>query len=195
MAAVSFSFLIGWNVAGLSVLIGILCFILNRNRFAGSSLSVKDAGRHLKSGSLWLLLLLPLAMNGLSIGASAYVMPTFNEHLGERIALMVAEVPLAVLLLQIALLALGEEIAWRGFFQKQLGRLAPAWLAIMATSVVFAFGHVAAGDFMLVSYDLVFIFLNSVLYGFIYHKTGNLWLSSASHFIANLAVILMLMQI
>ncbi|WP_197462255.1 CPBP family intramembrane glutamic endopeptidase [Bhargavaea cecembensis] len=195
MAAISFSFFIGLNIAGLSVLIGILCFILNRNRSADSSLSVTNAGRHLKSGSVWLLLLLPLVMNGLSIGASTYIMPTFNEHLRERIALMVAEVPLAVLALQIALLALGEEIAWRGFFQKQLGRLAPALPAILVTSIVFALGHAAAGDFMLVSYDLVFIFINSMLYGFIYHKTGNLWLSSASHFIANLVVILVLMQI
>lgn len=60
---------------------------------------------------------------------------------------------------------------------------------------MFAFGHAASGDFALVAYDLVFIIINSVIYGFIYHKTGNLWLSTAAHFIANLAVILGLMQI
>ncbi|MCM3086972.1 hypothetical protein M3557_03500 [Bhargavaea ginsengi] len=122
MVAVSFSFFIGWNIAGLSVLIGILCFVLGRKRYAKGSLGVKEAGWHLKSGTVWLWLLLTLMMNGFSVGVSAYVMPAFNEHLHERIALMVAEVPLAVLVLQIALMALGEEIAWRGFFQKQLER-------------------------------------------------------------------------
>ncbi len=195
MAAVSFSFLIGWKVAGLSVVLGIACFVLNQNRYADRSLSVREAGRQLKSGIIWLWLLLPLVMNGFSMAASAYVMPAFNEHLHERIALMVAEVPLAVLVLQIALMALGEEIAWRGFFQKQLGRVMAIWPAIGITSIVFAFGHAASGDFTLVAYDLVFIMIDSVIYGFIYHKTGNLWLSTAAHFIANLAVILALVQI
>lgn len=195
MAAVSFSFLIGWNVAGLSVIIGIVCFILNRKRYADRSLSAREAGRQLKSGSVWLWILLPLFMNGLSVGASVYVVPAYSEHLHDRITLMVAEVPLAVLVLQIALLALGEEIAWRGFFQKHLRRLISVWPAILLTSLIFAFGHAASGEIALVAYDLVFIFINSMLYGFIYHKTSNLWLSTAAHFIANLAVILGLMQI
>lgn len=82
--------------------------------------------------------------------------------------------------------ALGEEIAWRGFFQRQLSfgtRLLPA---LLLSSFLFTIGHFTAADLILVFYGLTFTFINGCLLGLIYYKTNNIWLSTLAHFMANL---------
>ena len=37
----------------------------------------------------------------------------------------------------------------------------------------------------MVVFGVSFVFINSVLYGVVYHKTKNAWISTISHFAAN----------
>lgn len=45
---------------------------------------------------------------------------------------------------------------------------------------------------MIVAYDISFVFINSILYGIIFYKTNNAWISAISHFIANLFSVIVL---
>lgn len=86
-----------------------------------------------------------------------------------------------------------EEIGWRALFQNHLNKVLPIIPVLFITSVLFAFGHLTEGNTIIVIYDIFFIFINSILYGIIFHKTNNAWISAISHFMANLFSIIVLL--
>lgn len=89
-------------------------------------------------------------------------------------------------IIQFLVFALGEEIAWRAFFQQQLNKALPIIPVLLSSSLLFALGHFKAGNPVVVVYGLIIIFINSFLYGIVFHKTKNAWVSTISHFIANI---------
>ncbi|WP_067729844.1 hypothetical protein [Oceanobacillus damuensis] len=82
-------------------------------------------GANLKEKSIWIWVVLPLIMNVVCFVLSTLFLPEFIENIYDRIESMISLKTLLLLVLQLAILALGEEIAWRGFFQKQLSKLLP----------------------------------------------------------------------
>ncbi len=79
------------------------------------------------------------------------------------------------------------------FFQNQLSKALPIIPALLITSALFALGHLAEGNTIIVIYDIFFIFINSILYGIIFHKSNNAWISAIAHFIANVFSIIILL--
>ncbi len=190
MAVVSFSNFFGYNVAGISVIIGILFFfikrMLERKTASENTLNIRTIGANLKDKSVWFWITLPLIMNILCIALATLFLPEFIDHIYGRTEIVVSANMLMLLILQLAIAALGEEIAWRGFFQKQLSKWLPIIPTLILTSILFSIGHFAAGNIAVVGYDIFFIFINSFLYGIVFYKTNNVYISAISHFIANL---------
>jgi membrane protease YdiL (CAAX protease family) len=83
-------------------------------------------------------------------------------------------------LVLIALLpAVGEELVFRGVVQRQLmRRIAPPWLALILTAAIFSFIHLQFEGF------LPRLLLGLVL-GWLYWRTGNLWVPVIAHFFNN----------
>lgn len=196
MAVVSFSNLFGLNIAGISVLIGIAFFFINKAQekqpFISSGLDIKAIGTDLKDRKIGLWLALPIIMDAVSIIISKMFLPEYIEHVLTRTAIFLSFDKVILLVFQLAVLALGEEIAWRAFFQKQLSKGLPLLPVLLISSVLFAFGHLAMGNITIVIYDIFFVFINSILYGIIFHKTNNAWISAISHFSANLFSVIIL---
>ena len=86
---------------------------------------------------------------------------------------------------QLIIGALIEEIAFRGFFVGKGMKLFPYWLCMLVSSAVFAAGHYYPGDIAVVAFDLLFIFIDSLIFSAIYRKTGNCVVSAIAHFLAN----------
>ena len=70
-----------------------------------------------------------------------------------------------------------EEFAFRGVLLSALRKYG-AGFAIMASALVFAFAH---GDFA----NVVFAFFAGLVFGFLYVRTGNLWVSICIHALNN----------
>lgn len=196
MGILSFSNLIGLKIAGMSVVIGVVFFFINK---ISEKQSDKDAGldissikANLKDKSIWLWLALPLIMDAVSITISKLFLPEYIEHVLARTEIFVSFDKVVIMVLQLIILALGEEIAWRAFFQKQLNKALPVAHTLLISSVLFALGHFTEGNAVIVVYDVFFIFINSVLYGIIFYKSNNAWVSAISHFVANLFSIVVL---
>ena len=89
-----------------------------------------------------------------------------------------------------ALLALiigpGEEILWRGFVQSYLVQRFGAARGIACSAVLYAFVHVASGNFILVAAALAC----GLFWGALYQKHRSLLLNSTSHIAWDLAVFL-----
>jgi uncharacterized protein len=187
---VSFAPILGFSIAGISIIVGIAFFFINnaleKKTAAENGLDEKKIRANLKDKTIWFWIVLPLVMNVVCIGLAKFILPEYIEHLFARIVLVISFDKILLLVLQLAVLALGEEIAWRAFFQKQLNKAVSIVPTFIITSIIFALGHIAEGNSFVVIYDIFFIFVNSVIYGVIFYKTNNAWISATSHFVANL---------
>ncbi|MBK8555342.1 MAG: CPBP family intramembrane metalloprotease [Lewinellaceae bacterium] len=87
---------------------------------------------------------------------------------------------LLVNLIIIALLpAVGEELVFRGVFQKQLHRrIANPWVVIVLAGAVFSAIHLQFEGFLP-------RWMLGITLGWLYWRTGNLWVSMAAHFFNN----------
>ncbi len=195
MAAISFFNLFGLPIAGLTVPIGVVFFFLDKGKtpFAQSGLGFKGIGKALSDKRIWFWLASPLLMNIVALGLAKLIMPEFIDHVLARTAGLLSFNKIALLTVQLAVFAVLEEIAWRAFFQDQLHKAIPAPLAVLFSSVLFGLAHVAAGNPAVVIYDVFFVIVNSCLYGVIFHKTNNAWVSAIAHFAANLFSVIVLL--
>jgi membrane protease YdiL (CAAX protease family) len=196
MAVLSCANLFGLSIAGLAVILGVACFFiqkaLTKQTLPESGLDIRAIGKQLKDRKLWIWIALPLLMDVVCYFLGKSFVPGYVEHVLGRVDTILSLDQVALLVVQLAVLALGEEIAWRGFFQNQLSKALPLWSTLIIPSLFFAIGHVAAGNLGVVIYDVFFIFVNSILYGVIFQKTQNAWISGISHFAANLFSLLIL---
>ena len=118
-------------------------------------------------------------------------LPEFNEHVNNRASFAISGDLIKTILIM-AVLTLGEEIAWRGFFQKQTTKIIKFIPSIILTSLLFALGHFSTGSFAVVAYDLLFVFIDSSLFGLIFKETDNAWCSWIPHFLADILGVLLL---
>lgn len=190
MAAVSFTNVFGLNLSSAAIIAGIVFFfidkVIEKQPMSGSGLDFKVIGKNLKDKKIWIWLALPIAMDAVCVSLSAVVLPEYIEYETARAG---AFVPIELSVSSVLLFfvfALGEEIAWRAFFQNKLGRILPAAPVLLLTSFLFTLGHYQQGNPAIVLFGLLFTFINSMLYGIIFRKTNNAWVSALSHFAANI---------
>lgn len=197
MTVVSFSNLFGLKIAGASVIIGVIFFFVNKvyekQPFQGSGLDIKAIRSNFKDKGIWFWVILPLIMNAVSITISKLFLPEYIGHVLARTETFLSFDKVILMVFQLAVLALGEEIAWRAFFQKQLNKAFSIIPVLLISSILFAFGHFSQGDVLIVVYDIFFVFVNSILFGIIFYKSNNAWISAISHFSANLFSIIILL--
>lgn len=199
MAVLSFTNLFGVNISGASIFVGVIFFFINkvheRQPMKGSGLDIKSIGTDLKNRGIWIWLVLPIIMDAICVAVSILYLPQYVEYEAQRAGSFVAiELSLSSVL-QFFIFALGEEIAWRAFFQNQLSKVMPIIPVLLVSSFLFTLGHFTAADPVVVTYGLLFTFINSVLYGVIFHKTENAWVSTIAHFAANIFEVILFVMI
>ena len=187
MAALSLTNLFGIALAGYSVIVGVVFFFIDKGKgsWTNSGLDIAAIRNNLSDIKIWLWILLPTVLNFVAVGLSALILPEFIDHVVSRTGQMLSFDKMLLLFVQLAILALGEEIAWRAFFQKQASKALSPAIAIIIASTLFSLGHLSSGALPVVVYDLVFVALNSIVYGIVFKKTNNAWVSALSHLLAN----------
>lgn len=190
MAVLSFGNFAGQSFANAVISIGILLFFVNRavekNPDDCQTLSFQPIREQLKHKETFLWLFLPTVVTLTHVTISSNFLPEYIEYEKGRAGAFIAIEFSIVSALLFFVFALGEEIVWRAFFQTQLMKGMTPIIAIVLSSILFTLGHYQPGDPALVLYGLTFTFINGALFGFIYYKTGNVWISTAAHFLANM---------
>lgn len=185
------------NIAVLTILFSISYLIIENKNNKGKAEDIGFIPKNILSDikNYWWLILLPIVFCIVSTGLSKLVLPEFNLHVLERVKPMLLMDKLLLLIPQMLILAFGEEIAFRAFFQTKLCNIIkPIW-AIIITSLIFAIAHFSADSISIVVYDLFFVFIDSVIYGMIYQRTKNVFSCTISHFLANIIGLLTLLLI
>lgn len=178
------------TIAGYAVFVGIAFFFiaeaLAKTPGAESGLRFKTVPADMKKPGvlLWTLLPMASAIATLIIGNLIFS-GDFVSHVMGRTSSMLSFDKIPLLIGQVIIAALGEEIAFRGFFVGKGMKLFPFWLCAVVSSVIFAAGHIAAGTVGLVVYDVSTIFIDSMLYTIVYRKSGNCLISAISHMLSN----------
>ena len=183
------------KLSGISVIVGVIAYFVtrktNKTKYEGFNIKTifKDFKNHPRA---IVFAILPFITCILSTVIANKFLPEFNEHVNNRASFAISGDLIKTILIM-AVLTLGEEIAWRAFFQKQTTKMIKFIPSIILTSILFALGHYSSGSFIVVAYDLLFVFIDSVLFGLIFKETDNAWCSWIPHFLADiLAVIIIL---
>ncbi len=178
------------NIAGYSVFVGIAFFFITeavaKTKDPESGLRFKTIGSDLKKPGVLLWMLLPSVSGIVTLVVGNLIFSgEFAAHVMGRTGTFLSFNQAALLIGQVILAAFGEEIAYRGFFFGKSSKLFPVWLCALASSAVFAAGHIAAGNTALVVYDVAAVFIDSLIFSVIYHKSGNCVISTFSHILGN----------
>lgn len=88
-----------------------------------------------------------------------------------------------------------EEVAFRSFFQERLSWFIKPTFAILLTSVVFGFMHFSKGSPLIVSFDILGIIIDSIVYGIIYNKTKNIFASWIIHYLADIVGFILILAV
>ena len=182
------------KLSGISVMVGVVAFFVTRktNKSKTEGLNIKTIFKDFKNNPKSIIYaLFPFISVILCTIIANKFMPEFTNHLKDRIN-FVTSADLMRTILTMAVLTLGEEIAWRGFFQKQTSKKIHYILSIIATSLLFALGHYSAGSFKIVAYDLLFVFIDSSLFGLVFKETDNAWCSWIPHFLADVLALFLI---
>ena len=182
------------KLVSFTLVIGIVVFFITREPEDKDAMSLKAIPQLLKNTKTIVLVVMPMVMNILCLTLAKWLVPEFLEHLSERTDFLAFD-KFLILLAELLIAALGEEIAWRGFYLKQLSKMSPFGVAVLITAVLFSLCHLASGNTIVVLYDLLFIVINAVFYGLVYKRTNNILISTLSHFLANLLGVLALLVI
>lgn len=178
------------QIAGFGVFVGIAFFFiveaLTKTRDADSGLRFKTIAMDIRKPGVLLWTLLPIAsVIATHIAGNLIFSGDFINHVIGRTDSMLAFNMIPLLAVQVVIAALGEEIAYRGFFVGKAMKIFPFWPCAVVSSIVFAAGHIAPGNVSIVIYDVATIFIDSIIYTIVYRKSGNCLISTISHILSN----------
>ena len=181
------------KLAGLTILFGIAGFFIVSfiTKSKSEGLRIQDFFKDLKSARVIVLILIPVLINILTFIPEKIFFPGFLEHVNNRIDFLDPS-KTVILVVELIVAALGEEIAWRAFFQQQTTKSMGFLPSVALTSFLFAMCHFAFDNPWIVILDMAEIFINSVFYGLVFKETKNAWCSTLSHFLANLTAMIFL---
>ena len=182
------------KLSGISVIVWVIAYFVTRkaNKNKDEGLNIKTIFKDFKEHPKAIVFaILPFITCILSTVIANKFLPEFNEHVNNRASFAISEDLIKTILLM-AVLTLGEEIAWRGFFQKQTTKIIKFIPSIILTSLLFALGHYSSGSFIVVAYDLLFVFIDSSLFGLVFKETDNAWCSWIPHFLADILGVLLI---
>ena len=180
------------KIAGYSMFVGIAFFFITeaagKTRGSQSGLRFNTIATDLKKPGVMIWMLLP-SVSGVATLAVGNLLFSgeFVPYVMGRTSVMLSFDKLVLMIGQVIIAAFGEEIAFRGFFFGKSSRLFPVWVCAVVSSAVFAAGHIAAGSAGIVAYDVATIFIDSLIFTAVYHRSGNCVVSTFSHILGNAA--------
>lgn len=178
------------QIAGYAVFVGIAFFFIveavSKTRDAESGLRFKTVLADIKKPGVLFWIFMPTVSAIITfIVGNLIFNEEFISHVLGRTNSMLSFDKIPLLIAQVIIAALGEEIAFRGFFVGKTMKIFPFWLCAVVSSIAFAAGHIAAGNLGIVAYDVATIFIDSIFFSIIYRKSGNCLISAISHILSN----------
>lgn len=145
---------------------------------------IKADGGFFRSDSYGIVL--GLVVSAVLLAIYTAVIYFYGLYSGQH--MVINSLPPAFILTQLLMVALPEEVFFRGYLQKKLGNNIKG---VIIVSLLFALGHfitlcLAGGHNIAICSQAVLTFFPSLVMGYLYLRTGTLWASIIFHFFANI---------
>ncbi len=139
-----------------------------------------------------LVLLVVVGTQALMALSARAFWPELFGHIEARLPLGPPNVGVAL----VVTLLLGtflEELVYRGLFQERLSWLIGGTPALVLVAIVFGLMHIAPGNPAIVAVDVLGVIVDGAIYGAIFARSHNLYVSWLAHFGADLAGLALLL--
>ncbi len=166
---------------------------LRRRTWAENGFSIRSIPSGLRQTFLWLLLV-AFGTQALFIFGGYFFLPEFFAHVIARVPIDIGSLN-ANLFISLAVATFLEELLFRALFQNRLGAFVSPAVAIGLVSLVFALGHYSSGPALIVFVDLLSVFVDSLIYGIIFQRSRNVFVSWVPHYLADIFSIVVLLLI
>lgn len=127
----------------------------------------------------YLILLVGVVSPLLTFLIGKYCVPGFIVHVKSRLPINASAMISTIITIIIGTFL--EEVIFRGFLQGRLEWFLTPIMSIIISSCLFAFMHYSSGSIAVVALDMLGIFVDSIIYGFIFTKTKNIFTSWIGH--------------
>lgn len=148
------------------------------------------------------ILLVTVFTQYFSLIIGKYYFPEYILHIKSRMPSAVGAISstktfviIIIALLFNAIIALYEELIYRGFFIERLSWFIKPFYAILLPTLLFAAMHFTQGSISVVLYDLSGVMIDGFIYGIIYYRTKNIYASWFAHFLANIIGVIFFMKL
>jgi len=178
------------SLAGLAGIVPVIYFLIERRVRRRNHNKTYTFLMDLKKNWYWILLV-AVGFQTLDLFVFTLYLPEMMEHIALRTPLLNENLSIK-LMITILIAALGEEIAFRGLIQARFSWYLKPYVSIPLTSIIFALMHLSDGNALIVTMDMASVFLDSIVFGIIYYRTQNIWMSWIAHAAANIVAFLYL---
>ena len=118
--------------------------------------------------------------------------PQLLDHIRARVPLL-APSQVGALIASIVVIAFVEELIYRGLLQQRLAWYLRSGLAVLTASFLFALQHYTAGLPTIVAADLLLVFVDGLVYGWIFARCHNALVSWTAHVAADVVAVAILL--
>jgi len=181
----------------VSILLPVAYLLLERSlrhrTWGEVGFNVRSIPSGLIKNILWVVLV-GVVTQALAAFGSYYFFHEYARHIVARLPFDMNSID-GKLIVMLGISVLGEEIIYRSLFQGRLAAFLPPAAAILISSLVFALMHYAPGPANIVFIDLMSVFIDSLIYGVIFQRTHNVFVSWIAHFLADIVGLMFLLMI
>lgn len=171
----------------------VIEFKLRKRTRKGIGFDFKATPANIKT-NLHLILLVVIVLPLASALIGKFFVPEYFSHLVQRVSPYIAldANSFDKIFFNLLFLAFGEEIVFRAFLQGRLSMFVNPVLSILIASVVFAGVHYSPSKPLIVGMDLASVFADSLVFGFLFKRTNNVYTTTVAHFLGNFFGIILL---
>lgn len=162
---------------------------VRKRTWSSIGFKVRNIVKDIKSTWFWLIIVVFVSPIVTLTIANA-ILPDFIMHVKDRLPVDISYIVPTLITITIGTFL--EEIIFRGFVQERLSWFLGSTSAIAISSILFGFMHYSSGNPSIVTFDIITIMIDSIIYGIIFLKTKNLFVSWIGHFLCDIVAIVMI---
>jgi len=166
---------------------------LRHRTWAENGFSIRSIPSGLHQTFFWFLLV-AFGTQAIFILGGYFFLPEVFTHLTSRVPMDISSLN-ASLFISIGIATFLEELLFRALFQNRLSAFVSPAIAIGLASLVFTLGHYSPGPALVVFVDLLSVFVDSLIYGIIFQRSSNVFVSWIPHYLADIFSIVVLILI
>lgn len=163
---------------------------LRHRSWADYGFSLRSIPTGMRSTLGWSLLVI-FGTQAIFVFGEYFFLPDVFQHIFARLPVDMRIINAAVVITLVIGTFL-EELIFRALFQNRLTAFVSPPIAISLAALTFALAHYSPGPALVVFVDLFSVFIDGLLYGVIYQRSKNIFVSWIPHLLADVVALIFL---